>query len=178
MEGELQLKFSFRSDLYFLTFLFARGRTFKTLPGWLLFIGGAQGAFARRADMREAAKLNGEISPVTMLLIAIRELANVLSLNGVMVVAEDEQVAMGYAPERIKLNYRELWTDAGGVRDGQFYHLPSRAGEKPLSETPSTHRARTRRKRAAKQEIREAIEARIKKLLHAGPLAHDVESGG
>jgi len=169
LEGEMQLRFSFGSDLFFLTFLFARGRTFGSLPGRQLFIGGVQGAFSRRADMREAAKLNGEIAPAPMLLIAIRALAKVLALNGVIAIAEDEQVARCYSPEHIKLDYRGFWTGAGGARAGSFYHLPLEVEERPLLETPITHRARTRRKRAAKRKIREAIEERIEELLHTAP---------
>jgi uncharacterized protein VirK/YbjX len=167
LEGEMQLRFSFGFDLFFLTFLFASGQTFGGLPGRLLFIGGAQGAFARRAEMREAAKLNGEIAPARMLLIAIRALGKILSLDGVIAIAEDEQVARCYSPEHIKLDYRGFWTGTGGARAGPFYHLPLEVEERPLLEIPITHRARTRRKRAAKREIQAEIEARIEELLNA-----------
>ena len=168
MEGELQLRFTFRSDLYFLTFLIGRGGTFGTGSGRLLFIGGLQGAFASRGEMREAAKLNGEISPAAMLLLAVRAVATILAVDDVIAVAEEDQVAMGYAPDRIRLDYGRFWSDAGGVRDGQFYQLPLVVEDKPLAETPISHRARTRRKRAAKREIRDDIEQRMTELMFAG----------
>jgi uncharacterized protein VirK/YbjX len=165
MEGELQLRFSFRSELYVLTFLLAPGEVFGIDCPTVLFIGGAQGRMGSREEMREAARSNGEISPAKMLILTIQALATVLRVGELIAIGEDDQISMGYSRAKIKLDYSQFWTEAGGVRHDRHYRLPFETPQRPLSEIPLSHRSRTRRKREAKRQIREAIEDRFRDLI-------------
>ena len=160
-EGALQLRFSSgRRDLFRLTFLFAPGDLFGCPAETVLFIGGAQGGADCRIEMRQAAKANGEISPAAMLLLTGRALAKVLDIGQIFAVAQEDQISK----DKVQLDYHSFWSKAGGVRHGNFYKLLNERVEKPLSEIPITHRARTRRKRERKARIRETIEARLQLL--------------
>jgi uncharacterized protein VirK/YbjX len=167
MEGELQLRFSFRSDLYVLTFLLSPGDIFDMDCPTVLFIGGIQGRIGSREEMREASKLNGEISPAAMLILAVQAIAKVMRVDKLIAIGEDDHISMGYSRSKIKLDYGQFWIDAGGVRRGRHYVLPLETPQRPLSEISLSHRSRTRRKREAKQLVRQAIEARLQQLIRA-----------
>jgi uncharacterized protein VirK/YbjX len=177
MEGELQLRFaSGRRNMFTLTFLFAPGDLFASPYQTILFIGGVQGGMDCRVEMRRAAKENGEIAPAAMLLLTIRALAKVLDIGQIFAVAEEDQIAASYATEKMKLDYRDFWSQAGGVRQGHFYLLDNESIAKPLREIPTTHRSRTKRKREHKARIREAIEARLRLLLTDAPTSTAADS--
>lgn len=169
MEGELQLRFSFRSDLYVLTFLLAPGEVFGMDCPTVLFIGGVQGRIGSREEMREASRLNAEISPAAMLILAIQALAKMMRVEKLIAIGEDDHISMGYSRSKIKLDYGQFWVDAGGVRHGQHYVLPLDSPHKPLSEIALSHRSRTRRKREAKRLVREVIENRLEQLITTQP---------
>jgi uncharacterized protein VirK/YbjX len=163
MEGELQLRFAWgRRNLFTLTFLFAPGDLFANPADTILFIGGVQGAVDCRVEMREAAKSNGEIAPAVMLLLTIRALAKILDIEQIVAAGEEEQISKSYASDRMKLDYRKFWTEAGGLRRGSYYILPIENIEKPLHEIPISHRSRTRRKRERKRHISDAIETQLR----------------
>jgi uncharacterized protein VirK/YbjX len=165
MEGELQLRFSFRSrDLFTITFLLAPGHLFGSSAQTVLFIGGIQGGVDCRREIREASKINGEISPAKMLIIAIEAIAATFDIAEILAVSEDEQISHGYASDKMRLDYHAFWTEAGGSRCGIFYHLAPRKPDKPLAEIPISHRSRTKRKREKRAQIRESIEMRLRAL--------------
>jgi uncharacterized protein VirK/YbjX len=165
MEGELQLKFSFRSVLYVLTFLFAPGQVFNRPADRVLFIGGLQGRFGSRQEIREASKLNHEIAPATMLMLAVRAIAREFGADELLAIGESDQVSMSYSAPMVRFDYGAFWTEIGGTRTGHFYSLPIEAAQKPLSAVPLTHRSRARRKREEKQRISESIAMQVRKLL-------------
>jgi uncharacterized protein VirK/YbjX len=165
MEGELQLRFAFKSDLYVLTFLFAAGHIFERQDPTVIFIGGVQGLIGAREEIREAAKLNGEIDPATMLIIALQALAAGTGVDEIIAVGEEDQVSMGYAREKISLDYRGFWLDLGAAPCGRHYRLPLTFTHKPLAEIPGPHRRRSKRKRRDKQLIRQEIDGRVAQLV-------------
>ena len=165
MEGELQLRFAFRSDLFFLTFILSSGEPFDVNAASILYIGGAQGGYQCRAETREAAKRNGEISPAAMLMIAVQALVRTMQVDGLIAVSANHQISRSYAHDQIKLDYHCFWTEAGGTRHSRYYHLPRDTVSKSLGEISQTHRARTRRKREAKAVVRAQIEQRLTDLL-------------
>lgn len=168
MEGELQLTFSFRSDLHVLTFLFASGHLFGSRSARVLFVGGLQGRFGAREEIREASKLNYEIAPAMMLILAVRAIARVIGADELLAVGESEQISMSYSPQTVRFDYHSFWEELGGTRRGSFYSIPIEAPHKPLSAVPLTHRSRVRRKREEKNRISESIEAHIRDLLGKG----------
>lgn len=158
MEGELQLSFYFRTHLFSLTFTFAPGRIFGAGRETVMFIGGLQGRARGREEIREASRLNGEISPAAMLLIAARVVAKIAGAKELVAVGMDRQISMSYAAEQIRLDYQRFWLEGGGIKQRSHYHLPLQPELRPLTETARTHRSRTRRKREAKALVSEQIE--------------------
>jgi hypothetical protein len=167
MEGELQLKFCFRSVLYVLTFLFAPGEVFNRPSGRVLFIGGLQGRFGSRQEIREASKRNHEIAPATMLMLGVRTIAREFGVDEILAIGETDQVSMGYSAPMVRFDYGAFWAEIGGSRTELFYTLPVDTPQKPLSAIPLTHRSRTRRKREEKQRIATSIAEQVRKLLAA-----------
>ena len=167
MEGELQLRFSFKSDLSVLTFSLTPGRVFGFPEQWVLFVGGLQGKVDGRNETRQAAKMNAEISPATMLVIGVQAIARALGLSAIVAIGHDDQISMSYSPSKVVFDYARFWLEAGGKLIGRHYALPVEPVFRPLSETPRTHRPRTRRKREAKLEIGEAMERQVRRWFSA-----------
>jgi uncharacterized protein VirK/YbjX len=176
MEGELQLRFSFRSDLFVLTFTIADGKVFGSDLPTVIFIGGVQGHVGRREELREASRLNDEISPITMLILTIRAIAGALGVSEILAIAEDDHVSLSYAPP-FSFNYARLWGDVGGKRVGRYYRIPLAAPHKDLSDVSATHRSRARRRREAKDSIRQQIEERMISLFSASAGAFSDKGG-
>lgn len=168
MEGELQLRFSFRSDLFVLTFLIAPGSVFGSSARTVLFIGGIQGRMGTREEVREASRLNDEIAPATMLILAVQAIARRTDVGAIIGVGAEEHISLGYARSRIALDYGRFWQDAEGVRAGRHFRLPIEPVQKPLREVSLSHRSRARRRREAKALVRVAIETRVSELFCAG----------
>jgi uncharacterized protein VirK/YbjX len=166
MEGELQLRFSFKSDLQVLTFIVAPGDVFNLPHARVVFIGGLQGQVGRREEIREASKLNCEIAPAAMLLLAVQAIAKEIGAGALLAIGETDQISTGYSAPMVRFDYREFWTGLGGSRRGAFYSVPLETPSRPLSEV-RLHRSRTRRKRAEKKRIQVSIETRVKELLEA-----------
>jgi uncharacterized protein VirK/YbjX len=164
MEGELQLRFSFRSDLCVLTFMIAPGDVFGSSAKKVLFIGGIQGRMGARKELREASRLNDEISPAAMLILTVQAIAKKIGISEIIGVGEDEHISMAYARARIAFDYERFWREAGAVRIGCHYRLPLQSAPKPLSNVPLSHRSRARRRREAKALIRESIDRRLDEL--------------
>ena len=166
MEGELQLRFSFRSDLFVLTFTIAEGGVFGSRAPMVIFIGGVQGHIGRREEVREAARLNDEISPITMLILTLRAIARAAGVAEILAIAEDDHVSLSYAPP-MSFNYARLWTEVGGTRVGRHYRIPLATSHRDLSETSASHRSRARRRREAKTMLKQQIEERVISLFAA-----------
>jgi uncharacterized protein VirK/YbjX len=167
MEGELQLRFSFRSDLCVLTFLVVRGETFNAGCPRALFIGGVQGRPGGREEMRDAARANDEIAPPTMLMLAVQAIGKAIGAEVIIGVAEDDHISTSYSPARLMFDYSRFWSEAGGERNGSYYRIPIDTPAKPLSEIPLTHRRRTKRKREAKQRAKLLIAHRLRSVIQA-----------
>ena len=161
MEGELQLTFSFHTDIFALTFAFCPGPLFGVVDECAILVGGVQGAFGSFDEIREATKLNADISPPNMLMLALRALAKVAGASVILCVGEENQVSVGYARDRIKLDYPRLWLEQGGEPFGRYYCIPLDQPQKPLSEVPRTHRSRARRRRERRMALMAGMEARI-----------------
>ena len=165
MEGELQLRFSFKTDLYVLTFSVGPGTVFGAASGAVLFIGGVQGRIGSREEVREAARLNSEISPAMMLMLAVQALARAINVSEVIAVGENEHISRAYAQSKIAFDYAQFWIKAGGVRVGCHYHLPLQTPQVPLSRVRASHRSRARRRREIKAAITKSIDARFRQII-------------
>lgn len=170
LEGESQLRFTMDSlTLCTLTFSFLCGACLGLPQTESLFIGGVQGGANCREQIRIAAKANGEIAPASLLLIAAKAIAEAFEVGFVVGVSHEGQAAMGYAREKISLNYDAMWLEAGAERTASGYFVVEPGLEKPLEEVSSKHRSRTRRKRALKIEIRREIVGTVRGLFGLAP---------
>ena len=163
MEGELQLKFSFIKDLCVLTFTIAPGKIFGIPGSMVLFIGGVQGGIGIREEVRQAARLNDEISPALILILAVQALAEAINVAEIIAVGENEQISRRYA--QMSFDYEQFWTKVGGTRRGNHYRLPMHSPQKPLSFVTANHRSRARRRRETKAAIRQMLDKRFRELL-------------
>ena len=168
MEGELQLRFSFRTDLYVLTFVLVPGTMFGADCERALFVGGVQGRFGAREELRAVSRLNGEISPAAMLILTVQALAAIWDIDAIIGIADDEHVARSYSPSKLKFDYHRFWTDAGAVRAGLYYRVPIQTSHKPLSEISLSHRRRTKHKREAKRVVKASIIRTLRNSLQCG----------
>ena len=165
MEGELQLRFIFRSTLFQVTFLLSEGTPFLVEEKTVLYIGGAQGGRGCLAEVREAAKYNGEISPANTLMIVVEELVKLIGVEAMLGVSGEDHPSYYYAPSQIKLGYARLWDSAGAVKQGRYFRLPTSKPPRPLTSIPERHRARTKRKRVKKDLIRAEMHLRLSGFL-------------
>ena len=169
MEGESELCFTMNGQmLSTLTFSLVHGRHLTLPCAEAIFIGGLQGGYDCRQPIRDAAKLNGEVSPAAMLLLAVEALANVLGIDHMVGTSTDEQASASYALREIMLNYDGLWQGLGArsVRNG-FYVKAVATLDHADRAVAGSHPSRTRRRRVLKRAIREAIEQRMILLLGA-----------
>ena len=166
MEGESQLSFLMGNRaLCTLTFSFVHGRDLQLPCDEAIFIGGLQGGLDCRQEIRRAAKINGEVSPAAMLLLAAEALANILDVEHMVGVSTQEQAAAVYSQEKIVLSYDRLWQELGAhhARTG-FYVKAIAVTEEADKAITGSHHSRTRRRRVLKKNIRREIEERIAAL--------------
>lgn len=168
MEGESALCFMMGDrTLCTLTFAFVHGRDLQLPCAEAIFIGGLQGGVDCRQQIRDAAKLNGEVSPAAMLLLAAEALANVLGVDHMVGVSTDEQASAGHAVPKIALSYDRLWQELGAhhARTGFYVKAIAAAADDADRAVAGSHPSRTRRRRAFKKAIRRDIEQRMILLL-------------
>jgi len=165
MEGESQLRFIFGpKTLCTLTFSFINGTLLGLPAAAVLFIGGVQGGADCRREIRVAARMNGEIAAASMLLVAARAIAQNFGVGYVVGVSGDYHAANPHARQKISLSYDAMWVDSGAMRTTRGFFVIDPGTGKSLSDVSRTHRARTRRKRQRKLELRHAIAAEAERL--------------
>jgi uncharacterized protein VirK/YbjX len=167
-EGELALHFLLdRKLVAMLTCSVVPGAVFGATAERVLFIGGLQGRPGTREATRLAARLNNEIAPLTMLVLAAQALAGAWGLGGIVGVSAAHQVAAeghlasaqirAKAGER-KKHYDDVWRAAGGVALAAWgYTLPLDPRVGGQTEPLGTHRTRTRRRRVLRVALYQDI---------------------
>ena len=166
MEGEWQIEYRFNGQtLSTLSFCFASSPQFCVEGDYVCLIGGFQGGYDCRNLIRLSSKSNGEISPSSMLILAIKAIASVLGLAAIYGVSSEQHVAQSYAADSMKASYDRIWTDHGAscVVEG-FFRL-SDAIERQYGDISHAHRRRTRKKRLRKAAIQQQIELNSRDLL-------------
>ncbi len=165
LEGDLTLSFVIDGlELYRVTVSIFNGSCLGLVPGRVVYVGGIQGLANARDQMRSAARSNGEIAPLDMLMIAVRALAQICNAGKLVGVKKADHVSQAYASEDLHFDYDTYWMSLGGIPTSFGYVLDTQPVEKPLAEIPTTHRSRTRRKRALKASIAEIMRLRASEL--------------
>jgi uncharacterized protein VirK/YbjX len=167
-EGDFSLNKTLNGKkLATLDFSFAPGSIFGFEDKAILFIGRIQAA--GRDLTRAVSRCNGEILPTSTLLLGAQALAISIGIKRILAVTAENQVCNN-DDAQFKKSYDEFWESNGGFRTpGGFFELPEGPVDRWNPETSSSHRARARRKRALKNQLIEAMIARIKSE-HLNPL--------
>jgi uncharacterized protein VirK/YbjX len=158
LEGEFELQFFLEKKLLAtLTFVFASGSLVEVEDQAVCLIGSLQGGHDCRAEIRQAAKLNGEISPFTMLVLALKALTEAMDVAKIFGVSSDDQVALR-GESRAGLDYDAMWTREGGSLHANGFYLLEPLNSKPLEQISQSHRKRAQRKRQRKVEAVSVME--------------------
>jgi uncharacterized protein VirK/YbjX len=117
MEGEWQLQLMLDDAvLCTLSFVFASMPHFDPDREVVCLIGGIQGGLDCRSAIRIAAKANHEISPTTMLILAVKATSQALAAGAVFGVCSRDRIAEVYVADRITAYYDMLWNNLGATR--------------------------------------------------------------
>ncbi|MBB3695380.1 DUF535 family protein [Sphingomonas sp. BK580] len=158
MEGEVELAFLLDGQrLFTLTFALVSGTLIGAADAPVLLVGGLQGGYQVREELRYAARANGEIAAPTLLLLAAATLAEALGAALLAGPSNRTQVAAGYVVDgrSSSLDYDELWAKLDGERTAaDFFLVDPRREEPEESEVSGKHRSRTRRRRRLRAALR------------------------
>jgi uncharacterized protein VirK/YbjX len=150
LEGEFELQFFLGTKLLAtLTFVFASGVLVEAEDQAVCLIGSLQGGHDCRTEIRQAAKLNGEISPFTMLVLALKALTEAMNVAKLFGVSSNDQVALR-GESRAGLDYDAMWAREGGSLQPNGFFLLEPLNSKPLVQISQSHRKRAQRKRERK----------------------------
>jgi len=153
-EGELSLNFSVDGVVVqVISFVIVPGRLVGSASAQALFICQVQGT--RNAPLlRHATKALHDITPATLLVHAAHGLASALGIGQLVGISTEEQLCR----DKISFDYASFWQQFEGQRTAaNLFLLAGPAAEKPIQQIKSNHRARTLRKRLAKQQLRLAV---------------------
>lgn len=173
MEGELTLAFTMDNmTLYRVTISVFEGACIGVACPRVVFVGGIQGAPNSKELQRAAARLNGEIAPLDMLVIAVRALAEVFDAAQIVGVRNSDQISHAYADDKIFFDYDLFWESLGASRDRAGYLLEIEPPEKSLLDLTASHRSRAKRKRKLKKSIQLAIREKAIELFSPSGASH------
>lgn len=167
MEGELELSFNVGNlRLATLTFIFVQGKLMGSDEPTVCVIGAIQGGAVRdRAESRRAAKVNGEVAPFAMLLIALKALCDRLALTHIFAVSSSEQVAIQDLEHSNMLDYNAFWSGVGSIAHPNGFYLIEPKQEKVQPTISSPHWRRTRKKRKHKARILSDISLALSQII-------------
>lgn len=156
LEGDLTIEHSFDGErLYRMSFSFVPGHLLGLPDAQVLFVGGSQGVHGTAEKVRQAAKLNGEITPADMLLIALRAMGQAMGIEQICGVAATHQPVV-HAKAGLSLGaYDDLWIRNHGEAHARFFAMLVWPVETHAVE--GGNKSRTRRKRKLRQALTDQI---------------------
>lgn len=181
LEGEVELAFTYLGEtVYTLSFsICVASELYPEQEGLSLLVGGLQGLAKSGELLRKVAKMNGEIHPADLLLIACKAFA--LEAGVARVVGFPGELNIARARyDAIRMDYDRFWTDhlATLGLDGLYLLDPS-CEKDPNDPVSSNHPARTRKKRARRIAFKQEVQHN---LVHQGvvtrysrALSHPIE---
>jgi uncharacterized protein VirK/YbjX len=157
IEGELVLNFVYNGRIIFmLTFSVVPGTCFGESAWPVIYVGGLQGRPSCREDIRAASKLNREIDPATMLLMALKSIGIAWNIETIVAVAATYQVSANAVESTIDSSviYDQFWVKSGGTAfHDRAYKIRTRSQRGAHDPVFGSHKSRTRRKRMAKDAL-------------------------
>lgn len=152
-EGELVLEYFFNDTLlYLITFTFAPGAIISSPYEQLILIGGSQGRQNNTKLIREASKLNGEISPSTALILALKAISKVLGIKTILGIKVSHHISSEMNQNAGYFSYDDLWIKNHGKEYSKYYVIPTLL-QNISDPIEGTHKSRTKKKRARKEEM-------------------------
>lgn len=167
MEGEIELLFKDNvGELALLTFIFIPEEDASAL-GVKILIGGLQGGSGRREHYRRATKGNGEVTPMNLLVLAVKALADAVGATCLLGMCHEGQIARAYADDKMYRDYDRTWTELGGApQESGYFALDFRQQpDRSLNHLSRAHRARAGRKMALKAQLHSEMRAKFLELM-------------
>lgn len=124
----------------------------------MMVIGAVQGSRDGAELMRDLTKTMERVLPRTILIAALQGLASGCRLDGILGVASDKHVFVGYGrtlARRVAVDYDEIWSLVGGTHTDGASHwaLPVQPRHRDLADIPSKKRAEYRRRNALLDQV-------------------------
>lgn len=159
-EGDMILAF-YRQDvlLFQLSFSVIPGNVAGHSGEHVLFVGGAQGAAPERGELQPAVKVSHGVAPSHVAMAALQGVALGLGIAAIVGVGNDRQLLkLQKGDGAFSFDYDAFWAMFGAVRnDGGHWAMPVPFEERPPGDTSAAHRRRSRKKRAFKADVRDAV---------------------
>jgi uncharacterized protein VirK/YbjX len=162
-EGDVLLAF-YRQDvlLFQLSFSVVPGGIVGEGEAPVLFVGGAQGAAPERGELQPAVKASHGVAPSHLAMAALQGVAMALGIATIVGVGNDQQLLKSRDDKAgFSFDYDGFWAMFGAERNaaGQLV-MAAPLRERPVEDGSSAaHRRRSRKKRAFKAEVRDAVQA-------------------
>jgi uncharacterized protein VirK/YbjX len=131
----------------------------------VVFIGGSQGFPGNSALIRSASRSNGEISPATAIVIAIKAISKTINIENILGVKTAYQLSLCSEPNTGLSSYNDLWIKNYGEECSLFYVMSTNAYRDVSESVSGSHHSRTRRKRKAKMNLMNTIMQEFKRYL-------------
>lgn len=159
-EGELSLDLDLDGEtIYVLSFSIVPGRIVKSAASEVVLITRLQGAKTQYKSIRQATKVMNDVSPVFLLLASLQGFAEAFGVSEISGVSAVRQSA--YAEEHAEIfhnAYDSFFIDVGAVLSPEnLYHCPIPLSEKPITDIKAGHKLRTKKKRAFKRGVSQAV---------------------
>ncbi|KQU55832.1 hypothetical protein ASG67_06885 [Sphingomonas sp. Leaf339] len=159
-EGDLLLAF-YRQDilLFQLSFSVIPGSVVGESADHVLFVGGGQGAAPERGELQPAVKAHYGVAPSHVAYAALQGVALGMRIATIIGVGNDGQLLKLQKGETaFTFDYDAFWAMFGAARnEGGHWSMPVPGEERPPGDASAAHRRRSRRKRAFKIEVRDAV---------------------
>lgn len=153
----VSLRDSSGTCLYMVTFAFL---------GAKLLIASLQGPAGETAKdtVRQLTKHLHGLRPQQLMVITMQYLATALKLNGVIGIAQDNQVKLRWRlKKRVKMNYDQFWQETGAqFSDDGYWHLPPTPTRKDLAQIESKKRSMYRKRYQMLDNITEEMHSCFK----------------
>lgn len=162
LEGDLSLILKTNGELiYTYSFTFAPGASLNIYEEIVLFISRSQAAGGNQDLFHRTTNNLNHICPRKILLEAVQAIAISLGIPALAGIAANEQISSNkfFYNESARKDYEWLWQEHRGIAhvSGGYYIIPLPLAQKPISEIVTHHRARAKKRRQVRQEIRDQV---------------------
>jgi uncharacterized protein VirK/YbjX len=162
LEGDLSLILKTNGELiYTYSFTFAPGASLNIYEEIVLFISRSQAAGGNQDLFHRTTNNLNQICPRKILLEAVQAIAISFGIPALAGIAANEQISSDkfIYNESARKDYEWLWQKHRGIAhvSGGYYIIPLPLAQKPIGEIVTHHRARAKKRRQVRQEIRDQI---------------------